>query len=101
MRRIVVSEFVSLDGVFEFPHHWSFDFFGEDWVAWKFDEIREHDALLLGRTTYEEFAASWPLRSNDDPFTARYNSMPKYVVTRSDEPLAWQGSTALRGDLAT
>lgn len=101
MRRIVVSEFVSLDGVFEYPHLWSFDFFGDDWVAWKFEEIKQHDALVLGRTTYEEFAASWPTRSNDDPFTARYNSIPKHVVTRSTEPLTWQGSTALSGDLAT
>jgi dihydrofolate reductase len=90
--------------VFEDPHLWSFDFFGDDWVAWKFEEIQQHDALLLGRTTYEGFAESWPTRSNDDPFTFRYNSMPKYVVTQSTEPLTWEGSTELRalhGDLAT
>lgn len=101
MRRIVVSEFVSLDGVFEDPHLWSFDFFGDDWVAWKFTEIQEHDTLLLGRATYEGFAAAWPSRTDEMGFADRYNSIPKSVVTQSKEPLTWQSSTALHGDLAT
>jgi dihydrofolate reductase len=100
MRRVVISEFVSLDGVFEDPHLWSFDFFGDDWVQWKLKELREHDALLLGRTTYDAFAESWPSRTDEIGFADRINNMPKYVVTGSDDGLIWKNTTALHGDLA-
>jgi dihydrofolate reductase len=83
MARIIVTEFVSLDNVFEDPGGsegfeyggWTFDFPGEDRYAFKFEETNETDALLLGRVTYEGFAAAWPSREGE--FADNVNSMPK------------------------
>jgi dihydrofolate reductase len=107
MGRIVVTEFVSLDGVMEDPggaegfRHggWSFEFSrGEEGDKFKLDEALEADALLLGRKTYEGFADAWP--SRDGEFADKFNNMPKYVVSSSlDEP-GWNNSTVLKGDLA-
>jgi dihydrofolate reductase len=106
--RIVVTEFVSLDGVMEDPGGaedfeyggWSFEVSrGEEGDRFKLDETLRSDALLLGRRTYEGFAAAWPTREGE--FADRFNSMPKYVVSSTlDEP-AWSNTTVLRGDLAT
>ncbi len=106
MGRIVVSEFVSLDGVMEdpggsesFTHGgWSFEFQrGEDGDRFKLDETRDAAALLLGRVTYEGFADAWPSREGE--FADKFNGMPKYVVSRTlDEP-TWNNTTVLRGDL--
>ena len=112
MGRIVVSEFVSLDGVMEDPGGaegtrnagWTFRFGrGSEGDRFKLDEVLEAEALLLGRVTYEGFAKAWP--SIDDPvgFAAKMNAMPKYVVsnTLSDEDATWHNSTILRGEAAT
>jgi dihydrofolate reductase len=107
MGRIVVTEFVSLDGVMEAPggedfkyKAWSFDFDrGEEGDQFKLDETRESDALLLGRVTYEGFAAAWP--SRDGEFADKFNSMPKYVVSSSLEDPEWNNSTVIKGDVAT
>src|SRR6266568_4049643 len=89
MGRIVVTEFVSLDGIMEDPggsEHskhgaWTFKFSrGEEGDKFKFDEVNNAEAQLLGRVTYEGFAQAWPKRSGD-PFSAKFNSMPKYVVS--------------------
>ena len=106
MARIVITEFVSLDGVMEDPggaedfRHggWSFQFSrGDAGDQFKLDETRSSDALLLGRVTYEGFAAAWP--SRDGEFADRFNSMPKYVVSSTlDEP-EWTNSTVLKGDV--
>jgi dihydrofolate reductase len=106
--RIVVTEFVSLDGVVEDPggsedfRHsgWSFEFDrGEEGNKFKLDETLSSEALLLGRVTYEGFAASWPSRTDDAGFADKFNSMPKYVVSSTlDEP-EWNNSTVLKGDL--
>ena len=89
MGRIVVTEFVSLDGVMEDPGGaedfkyggWSFEIErGEEGDRFKLDEALNADALLLGRRTYEGFAAAWPSRSGD-PFADKFNAMPKYVVS--------------------
>jgi dihydrofolate reductase len=106
MGRIVVTEFVSLDGVMEDPggsenfEHggWSFEFSrGEEGDRFKLDEALEADALLLGRVTYEGFAEAWPTRSGE--FADKFNSMPKYVVSSTlDEP-EWNNSTVLEGDV--
>jgi dihydrofolate reductase len=107
MGRIVVTEFVSLDGVMEDPggsenfRHggWSFEIArGEEGDKFKLDEAFSSEALLLGRVTYEGFAAAWPSREGE--FADKFNSMPKYVVSSTlDEP-EWNNSTVLKGGVA-
>jgi dihydrofolate reductase len=108
MARIVVTEFVSLDGVMEAPgggedfEHagWTFEIErGEEGDKFKLDEALEADALLLGRKTYEGFAAAWPSREGDE-FADKFNSMPKYVVSSTLENPEWNNSTVLEGDVA-
>jgi dihydrofolate reductase len=107
MGRIVVTEFVSLDGVMEDPggaedfrySGWSFEYDrGEDGNAFKLEETRASDALLLGRVTYEGFADAWP--SRDGEFADKFNSMPKYVVSSTLEDPAWTNTTVIGGDVA-
>jgi dihydrofolate reductase len=106
MGRIVVTEFVSLDGVMEdpggdgsFKHKgWTFKFNrGEAGDKFKLDETRDSEALLLGRVTYEGFAAAWP--SRDGEFADKLNSMPKYVVSSTLDKAGWNNSTVLKGDV--
>ena len=106
MGRIVVTEFVSLDGVMEDPggseefRHggWSFEFSrGEEGDRFKLDEAMGAGALLLGRVTYEGFAEAWP--SRDGEFADKFNEMPKYVVSSTLENPEWNNSTVLGGDL--
>jgi dihydrofolate reductase len=104
MGRIVVTEFVSLDGVMQAPGGedfkypgWSFEFDrGEDGNLFKLDEARASEALLLGRVTYESFAGAWPSREGE--FADRFNSMPKYVVSSTLENPTWNNTTVLNGD---
>jgi dihydrofolate reductase len=105
--RIVVTEFVSLDGVVEDPGGsenfkyggWSFEISrGGEGDKFKLDEAFASDALLLGRVTYEGFAAAWP--SRDGEFADKFNSMPKYVVSSTLKDPSWNNSTVLDGDLA-
>ena len=101
MGRIVVTEFMSLDGVMEEPR-WTFDFErGEAGDRFKYEELFDADALLLGRNTYEGFAAAWPSMGNDD-FGQRMNGIAKYVVsaTLSDSAAQWGPTTVLRGAVA-
>ncbi|HEX5195058.1 MAG TPA: dihydrofolate reductase family protein [Solirubrobacteraceae bacterium] len=110
MGRIVATEFVSVDGVFEdpggagtFKHGgWSFQFNrGEDGDAFKLEELRAADAQLLGRVTYEGFAAAWPdMEHSTGEFGEKMNGMPKYVVSKTLERADWNNSTILDGDLA-
>jgi dihydrofolate reductase len=106
MGRIVVTEFVSLDGVMEDPggsegsRHggWTFKFSrGEAGDKFKLDETLGAEALLLGRVTYEGFAQAWPSR-HGDPFSDKFNSMPKYVVSSTLKKADWNNSTLLKGD---
>ncbi|MDQ3670316.1 MAG: dihydrofolate reductase family protein [Actinomycetota bacterium] len=106
MGRIVVTEFVSLDGVMEDPggaedfRHggWSFEFKrGDEGDKFKLDEALEAEALLLGRATYEGFAAAWPSREGE--FADKFNTMPKYVVSSTLEEPEWNNSTVLKGDI--
>ena len=109
MSRLVVSEFVTADGVMDGPGGeptapragWAFEFQrGEEGDQFKRDELAASDALLLGRVTYEGFAAAWPGRTDEFGFADKYNSMPKYVVSSTlSEPLEWENSTLLKGDL--
>jgi dihydrofolate reductase len=106
MGRIVVTEFVSLDGVMEDPggaedyKHggWSFEISrGDEGDQFKVDETFASDALLLGRRTYEGFAEAWPQR--DGEFADKFNDMPKYVVSRTLTEPEWNNSTVLAGDV--
>ena len=106
MGRIVVTEFVSLDGVMEDPGGaedftyggWSFEFNrGEEGDKFKVDETMETDALLLGRVTYQGFADAWPSRTGE--FADKFNSMPKYVVSSTLDKAEWTNSTLLKGDV--
>src|SRR5256885_13471918 len=106
MGKIIVTEFVSLDGVMEAPgggegfKHagWTFKISrGEEGDQFKLDETRETEALLLGRVTYEGFAAAWPSREGE--FADKFNNMPKYVVSSTLEKPEWNNSTVLRGDV--
>jgi dihydrofolate reductase len=106
MGRIVVTEFVSLDGVMQAPgggedyQHagWTFKIDrGEEGEQFKLDETRASEALLLGRRTYEGFAAAWP--SVKGEFGDRFNSMPKYVLSSTLADPSWNNSTVLSGDL--
>jgi dihydrofolate reductase len=108
MGKVYVTEFVSLDGVFEDPggsenfEHggWSFKFNrGEDGDKFKLDETMATDALLLGRTTYEGFADAWPQR--DGEFADKLNNMPKYVVSSTLEDPEWNNSRVIGTDLKT
>ena len=109
MGRIVVTEFVSLDGVMADPggaegtKHggWTFQYDrGDEGNAFKVDELTAADALLLGRKTYEGFAAAWPTYGTEDPFSAKMNSIRKYVVsnTLTDEAASWTNTQVVRGD---
>jgi dihydrofolate reductase len=107
MGRIVATEFVSLDGVIEAPgggeefKHagWTFEIErGDEGDKFKLDETMSSDALLLGRVTYEGFAAAWPTR--DGEFADKFNGMPKYVVSSTLEEPEWNNSTVLKGDVA-
>ena len=107
MGRIVVTEFVSLDGVMEAPgggedfEHagWTFDIArGAEGDKFKLDEALGAEALLLGRVTYEGFAAAWP--TMDGEFADKFNTMPKYVVSATLEDAVWNNSTVLKGDVA-
>lgn len=101
MRKLVVSEFVSLDGIVEDPS-WTFQFGSEDRDQFKFDELAASDALLLGRVTYEGFAAAWPqMEEQTGEYGAWMNGYPKHVVsTTLQEPLEWNNSTLVTGDVA-
>ena len=101
MRRVIVSEFVSVDGVMEDPR-WTFRFPSEDRDAFKFDELSAAGALLLGRVTYEGFAAAWPrMEEQTGEYGAWMNGYPKHVVsTTLQEPLEWNNSTLINGDVA-
>jgi dihydrofolate reductase len=109
MGRVVVSEFVSLDGVMEDPGGaektaqggWAFRFQrGPDGDRFKLDELLAADALLLGRRTYEGFAAAWPSIEDEQGFADKMNSMPKLVVSSTLEEGTWNNTTILHGDAA-
>jgi dihydrofolate reductase len=107
MGRVVVSQFVSVDGVIEDPGGsedfdrggWAFQFDrGPEGDKFKLDEVMESDALLLGRVTYEGFAAAWP--SRDGEFADKFNTMRKYVVSTTMKEPTWSNSTLIAGDVA-
>ena len=110
MGKLVVTEFISLDGVVEdpggsetFAHGgWTFTFDqGPDGPPFKRDELDAAGAQLLGRVTYEAFAKAWPAMEEEyGEFGRKFNAMPKYVVSQTLETADWKNSTIVRGDLA-
>jgi dihydrofolate reductase len=107
MGRIVATEFVSLDGVMEAPgggedyehQGWTFEIErGAEGDKFKLDETLATEALLLGRTTYEGFAAAWPSMKGE--FADKFNAMPKYVVSSTLQEPSWNNTTVLGGDVA-
>src|SRR4051812_457451 len=107
MRKLVVTEFVTLDGVMqdpggvgEFEHGgWSFKVQGDDHMGIKFDELFAADALLLGRITYVGFAAAWPKMEGTDEFGERMNSIAKYVVSTTLQSADWNNSHIIRANV--
>jgi dihydrofolate reductase len=107
MSKVVVSQFVTVDGVVEDPGGseefdrggWAFQFDrGPEGDKFKLDEVMEADALLLGRVTYQGFAEAWPSRSGE--FADKFNNMPKFVVSSTLEEAGWNNSTLISGDVA-
>jgi dihydrofolate reductase len=97
MGKLTTTCFITLDNVVQDPHLWSGDYQSEDTGLLNDSVLREADAMLLGKTTYEGFAAAWPSRSGD-PFSDKFNSMPKYVVSTTLERADWNNSTILSED---
>jgi dihydrofolate reductase len=101
MRKLVLTEFMTLDGIVEDPHKWSFPYWNDDVSEFKTRELLASDAMLLGRVTYEGFAAAWPQRDNSDDFTRRMNTYPKHVASRTlTGDLEWNNSHVIEGDVA-
>jgi dihydrofolate reductase len=99
MRKLVATEYVTLDGYIDEPGLWSMPFFDDDMAKIKQDELFAADAQLLGRKTYEGFAAAWPAMSDEAGFADKMNSMPKYVATTTRDELEWN-ATPIKGDVA-
>jgi dihydrofolate reductase len=97
-RKVVASTYVTLDGYIDEPGHWSFPFWSEEASQFKARELFASDALLLGRLTYEGFAAAWPSMKAGE-FGDKMNSMPKYVASRTLDTATWN-ATIIKGDVA-
>jgi dihydrofolate reductase len=105
MTSIVVSEFITLDGVMEAPggepghpySGWVFDFIGDEQLRYKLDEVLEAESLLIGRVTYESFAGAWPGRSGE--FADKMNAMPKHVVSTTLKNPEWHNSAVISADV--
>jgi dihydrofolate reductase len=109
MRKIIAGVFLTLDGVMEAPGNgdttlpeqrgWSEPFMSEELGNLMFEQLQEIDALLLGRRTYQDFAAFWPQMPVDDPFGKKMNSMTKYVVSTTLEAVSWNNSCLINKDI--
>jgi len=97
--RLVATEYLSLDGIFEEPGRWSGPFFNDEAGQFKWSELQASDALLLGRNTYEGFAAAWPTMKGTGEFGEKMNSMTKYVVSSTLDRVDWTGSKLVKGDV--
>ena len=100
MRKIVVSMFMSLDGVMEAPNQWSFQFGSQEQQQYKYDELFACDALLLGRVTYQGFAAAWPNMPGTGDYGVRMNSIPKYVVSTTLQEAGWHNSKIIKNNVS-
>src|SRR5215207_5911908 len=98
MRNLFVTTFVSLDGVMENPA-WTFPYWNEETAAFKGEESSAADALLLGRVTYEGFAASWPQRTDEASGGVYFNSVRKYVVSTTLDKAEWNNSVIIKDNV--
>jgi dihydrofolate reductase len=108
MGKIIVSEFITLDGVIGAPggedslgerSGWSIPYFSEETAKFKLDDLLASDALLMGRATYQIHAAAWPSMTDEEGFADRMNSLPKYVVSTTLEKVEWNDSRLIRGNI--
>lgn len=99
MRKVVLSEHLSLDGVMENPS-WAVPYWTDESGRYKLDELVASDALLMGRVTYEGFAAAWPSMKDERGFADRMNALPKYVATTTLTDFTWNNARAIEGDVA-
>jgi len=99
MRKIIVAEFISLDGVVEAPERWHFPYADEELYRAMWAVNAEIDTMLLGRVTYEAFAAAFSTAPADDPVAAQLNKPAKIVVSSSLREPVWAGTSVLRGDV--
>ena len=95
MRKIIVSEFVTLDGVMENPA-WTVPYWNDEIEAYKFNELFASDALLLGRITYQGFSEAFPERTDEEGYAVRMNSLPKFVVSTTLEKAEWNNTTIIK-----
>jgi dihydrofolate reductase len=98
MRNLVVTEFLSLDGVMENPG-WTFPYWNDEIAQFKGEETSANEPLLLGRVTYQGFAASWPQRTDVDSGGVYFNSTRKYVVSKTLDKVEWNNSVLIKGDV--
>ncbi|NJC95124.1 MAG: pyrimidine reductase [Anaerolineales bacterium] len=100
MRELIVREFITLDGVIESPETWQFPYLSEDVAEQIQKDVHSAESMLLGRATYEIFAASWPLRTRNEFGVAdKLNSEPKYIVTSSLDTVMWNNSRLIKGNI--
>jgi dihydrofolate reductase len=101
VRKVIVVELLSLDGVMESPEEWTFSYSNAEMEEMNASGMAASDALLLGRVTYEGLAAFWPNQPSSEPIVNYINSVSKFVVsTTLEEPLGWNNSTLIKGDVA-
>jgi dihydrofolate reductase len=99
MRKVIVSEFLTLDGIMESPNKWSLEYWCSDIAKFKFGELLSSDALLLGRITYEGFAAAWPDMTAEGEFADMMNGNKKYVVSTTLGHADWNNSHIINKDI--
>jgi dihydrofolate reductase len=97
--RLVATEYVSLDMFADEPGVWSGEWFNDEAGQFKFEELMAADALLIGKNTYQGFAAAWPQFDDPQGFATKMNSMPKYVVSSTLDSVEWSGAELLGPDL--
>ena len=98
-RKVVATTYLTLDGYYDEPGKWSFPFWSDEAAQFKSRELQASDAQLLGRITYEGFAAAWPTMGETGEFGEKMNSMPKYVASRTLDTATWN-ATIIKGDVA-
>ena len=98
--KLVVTQFMTLDGVIGEPQNWSFPYWSDETQNFKVNELQNTDAHLLGRVTYQGFAASWPGQTDEQGFADRMNSLPKYVVSTTLKKAEWNNSHIVSQNVA-
>ena len=98
MRKFIVTEFLTLDGVMEEPA-WTAPYWNDEIAKFKYDELFGSDTLLLGRVTYQGFAAAWPSRTDEQGFADRMNGLPKFVVSTTLEKVEWNNSRLIKENI--